>query len=143
MLPHPVNASASSSSGPRGTGSVAARCGELRVAGLGSAPDNGLKRGVVVNIDATVDSVRRAVEDAELMAGVGGAHARPGGRIDPEGHEDAGKRQEGDDLAFASTLVRLGHRRTIAITFPNDMSAPDPRSVWHFVDRLRSANGRS
>ena len=35
--------------------------GELRVAGLGSAPANGLKRGVVVNIDATVQSIQQAL----------------------------------------------------------------------------------
>ena len=43
--------------------------GELRIAGLGSAPAHGLKRGVVVNIDATVQSIQRAIEEAELMAG--------------------------------------------------------------------------
>jgi cell division protein FtsA len=41
----------------------------LEVVGLGTVPSNGLRKGVVVNIDATVESVRRAVEEAELMAG--------------------------------------------------------------------------
>ena len=44
--------------------------GELLVAGLGVASSHGLKRGVVVNIDSTVQSIQRAVEQAELMAGV-------------------------------------------------------------------------
>lgn len=43
--------------------------GELEVIGFGSHPSHGLKRGVVVNIEATVDSIQRAVEEAELMAG--------------------------------------------------------------------------
>jgi len=41
--------------------------GELRVAGLGVAPAHGLKRGVVVNIDATVQSIQEALNDAEMM----------------------------------------------------------------------------
>ncbi len=43
--------------------------GELEVIGFGSHPSRGLKRGVVVNIEATVNSIQRAVEEAELMAG--------------------------------------------------------------------------
>lgn len=43
--------------------------GQIEIVGIGSHPSRGLKRGVVVNIDATVQSIQRAVEDAELMAG--------------------------------------------------------------------------
>jgi cell division protein FtsA len=59
--------------------------GELRVAGLGVAPANGLKRGVVVNIDATVQSIQQALKEAEMMAdckitrvltGITGSHIR-------------------------------------------------------------------
>jgi len=42
--------------------------GDLRLAGLGVAASNGLKRGVVVNIDATVASIQQALKEAELMA---------------------------------------------------------------------------
>ncbi|MDB5985393.1 MAG: cell division protein FtsA [Nevskia sp.] len=61
-----------------GTSKVAVMIGELvasptgtgrvRVIGLGTAPMRGLKKGVVVNIEHTVESIRRAVEAAELMA---------------------------------------------------------------------------
>lgn len=44
--------------------------GMIDIIGVGSAPSRGLRRGVVVNIDHTVSSIRKAVEDAELMAGV-------------------------------------------------------------------------
>ena len=59
--------------------------GELRIAGLGSAPAHGLKRGVVVNIDATVQSIQQALKEAEMMAdckitrvytGITGSHIR-------------------------------------------------------------------
>ncbi|MET4693708.1 cell division protein FtsA [Endozoicomonas lisbonensis] len=43
--------------------------GELEVIGIGSHASRGLKRGVVVNIDSTVHAMKRAIEEAELMAG--------------------------------------------------------------------------
>ncbi len=43
--------------------------GEIEIIGIGSAPSRGLKKGVVVNIESTVQSIQRAVEEAELMAG--------------------------------------------------------------------------
>jgi len=42
--------------------------GSLKLAGLGVAPSNGLKRGAVVNIEATVHSIQQALKEAELMA---------------------------------------------------------------------------
>ena len=74
-----------------GTSKVVAIVGEisaenrLEVIGLGSNPSRGLKRGVVVNIESTVQSIQRAVEEAELMAGceinsviagIAGSHVR-------------------------------------------------------------------
>jgi cell division protein FtsA len=43
--------------------------GSIEVVGVGSNPSKGLKRGVVVNIEVTVQAIQRAVEEAELMAG--------------------------------------------------------------------------
>ncbi len=43
--------------------------GELEIVGLGRHPSHGLRKGVVVNIESTVASIRRAVEEAELMSG--------------------------------------------------------------------------
>ncbi|MSP58957.1 MAG: cell division protein FtsA [Myxococcales bacterium] len=58
-----------------GTTKIAAIVGELTpdgldVIGVGTHPSRGLKKGVVVNIDSTVASIRRAIEEAEHMAGV-------------------------------------------------------------------------
>ncbi|NLP02924.1 MAG: cell division protein FtsA [Fibrobacter sp.] len=44
--------------------------GELKIIGVGVHPSDGLRKGVVVNIDKTVRSIQKAVEEAELMAGV-------------------------------------------------------------------------
>ena len=43
--------------------------GGVEITGIGTAVSRGLKKGVVVNIEATVESIRRAVDEAELMAG--------------------------------------------------------------------------
>lgn len=43
--------------------------GDIEVVGIGSNPSKGMKKGVVVNIESTVLSIQRAVEEAELMAG--------------------------------------------------------------------------
>ena len=44
--------------------------GNLDIVGLGVAESRGIKRGVVVNLEAAVDSIKKAIEEAELMAGV-------------------------------------------------------------------------
>jgi cell division protein FtsA len=74
-----------------GTSKVVAIVGEMatdssiEVIGIGSHPSRGLKKGVVVNIESTVQSIQRAVEEAELMAGceihsvyagIAGSHVR-------------------------------------------------------------------
>jgi cell division protein FtsA len=73
-----------------GTSKVAAVVGELNdglvsVIGAGSVPSDGLRKGVVVNIDATVQAIERALKEAEVtagceihnvFAGVGGGHVR-------------------------------------------------------------------
>ena len=74
-----------------GTSKVVAIVGEvkadgaLEIIGIGSHPSRGLKKGVVVNIESTVQSIQRAVEEAELMAGceihsvyagIAGSHVR-------------------------------------------------------------------
>ena len=43
--------------------------GSIEIVGIGSHPSRGMKKGVVVNIESTVQSIQRAVEEAELMAG--------------------------------------------------------------------------
>jgi cell division protein FtsA len=58
-----------------GTSKVAAIVGEVNldgdveIVGLGQSPSRGLKKGVVVNLETTVNAIQRAVQEAELMAG--------------------------------------------------------------------------
>jgi cell division protein FtsA len=73
-----------------GTSKIVAIVGEVddegvEVIGIGQHPSRGLKKGVIVNIDSTVQAIQRAVEEAELMsgceihsvyAGIAGSHIR-------------------------------------------------------------------
>lgn len=43
---------------------------DCKIIGIGTAPSEGLRRGVIVNLEKTVEAIAKAVEDAELMAGV-------------------------------------------------------------------------
>jgi cell division protein FtsA len=57
-----------------GTTKICAVVAEAReegidIVGIGTHPSRGLRRGVVIDIDATVDSIRKAVDEAEMMAG--------------------------------------------------------------------------
>ena len=59
-----------------GTSNVCAVVGEtlsdntLDIVGIGVAESRGIRRGVVVNLEAAVESIKKAIEEAELMAGV-------------------------------------------------------------------------
>src|SRR6476659_1663716 len=59
-----------------GTSKVTAVVGEMpdgdgvEIVGLGVAESRGIRRGVVVNLEAAVDSIKKAIDEAELMAGV-------------------------------------------------------------------------
>ncbi len=44
--------------------------GAIDIIGIGTSQSRGLRKGVVINIDSTVESIKKAVEEAELMAGV-------------------------------------------------------------------------
>lgn len=59
--------------------------GKINIVGIGSHPSTGMRKGVVVNIDTTVSAIKKAVNEAELMAGLrisrcvaslGGAHLK-------------------------------------------------------------------
>jgi cell division protein FtsA len=57
-----------------GTTKICAVVGEvsgnnINIIGTGTHPSIGLRKGVVVNIESTVESIKKAVEEAELMAG--------------------------------------------------------------------------
>ena len=95
--------------------------GELRLAGLGVAGTHGLKRGVVVNIEATVQSIQQALKEAEMMAackitsvytGITGSHIR--------GHNSTGMVIVRDNREVTPTDVARVVETAKAINIPND-----------------------
>ncbi|TDM09592.1 MAG: cell division protein FtsA [Ideonella sp. MAG2] len=94
---------------------------ELRLAGLGVASSHGLKRGVVVNIDATVQSIQQALKEAEMMAackiervytGITGSHIR--------GQNSTGMVIVRDNREVTPTDVGRVIETAKAINIPND-----------------------
>ncbi len=66
-----------------GTTKICAIVGELTdegidIIGIGSHPSKGLRKGVVVNIETTVNSIQRAIDEAEAMAGTEITHVYTG-----------------------------------------------------------------
>ena len=95
--------------------------GELRLAGMGVAATSGLKRGVVVNIDATVQSIQQALKEAEMMAackitsvytGITGSHIR--------GQNSTGMVIVRDNREVTPTDVARVVETAKAINIPND-----------------------
>jgi cell division protein FtsA len=125
-----------------GTSKVVAVVGEVRpdrsieIVGFGSHPSAGLKKGVVVNIDATVGSIQRAVEEAELMAGcrihsvyagIAGSHIRS---LNSHGvAEIRDKEVTADDIERAVNAARA-------------MAIPSDQKVLHVLPQEFTVDGQ-
>lgn len=102
---------------------------QLRFLALGAAESKGLRKGLIVNLDSTVSSIRRAVEESEGVAnvpvesaviGVAGSHVRG---MNVEGSASMGPRPrdiERDDVRRAIDTAR-------------NISLPDDREVLHVL----------
>jgi cell division septal protein FtsQ/Ethanolamine utilization protein EutJ (predicted chaperonin) len=115
--------------------------GAVDIIGIGHSPSRGLRKGVVVNIDATVDSVRRAVEDAELMAGVeirsafvgiAGGHIKginSRGVIAISGKNHEVTRQDIDRVIDAAKAVALPVDREVIHILPQEFIIDDQTGI--------------
>ena len=115
--------------------------GSVDIIGLGHSPSRGLRKGVVVNIDATVDSVRRAVEDAELMAGVeirsafvgiAGGHIKginSRGVIAVSGKNREVSQQDIDRVIDAAKAVALPVDREVIHVLPQEFMIDDQGGI--------------
>jgi cell division protein FtsA len=115
--------------------------GVVDIVGVGHSPSRGLRKGVVVNIEATVDSIRRAVEDAELMAGVeirsafvgiAGGHIKginSRGVIAVSGKNREVTQQDVDRVIDAAKAVALPVDREVIHVLPQEFMIDDQTGI--------------
>jgi cell division protein FtsA len=108
----------------------------IDVIGIGTHPSRGLRKGVVVDIEATVDSIRKAVDEAEMMAGceISSVYAGiAGGHI--QAHNEIGMIAIKDREVKASDLKRVIEQAQ-AIAIPAD------REVIHVIPQEYEIDGQ-
>lgn len=131
-----------------GTTKICAVVGEttedgVDIVGIGTSPSTGLRKGVVVNIEETVKSVQKTLEEAELMAGceirsvyagIAGSHIKgfnSHGVIAVKGDEVAQKDVE--RALEAASAVAIPLDREVIHTLPQEFIVDDQRGIVHPV----------
>ena len=129
-----------------GTTKICAVVGEatedgVDIVGIGTSPSTGLRKGVVVNIEETVKSVQKALEEAELMAGceirsvyagIAGSHIKgfnSHGVIAVKGGEVTQK--DVDRALEAASAVAIPLDREVIHTLPQEFIVDDQRGIIH------------
>lgn len=115
--------------------------GEVNIIGLGHHPSRGLRRGVVINIEETVDSITHAVEQAELMcghkitkvyAGIAGDHIRSinsKGVIAVSGKDKIITTEDVDRVISAAKAIALPMDREILHVLPQEYIVDDQDGI--------------
>ncbi len=131
-----------------GTTKICAVVGEMlddqiSIIGVGSHPSTGLRKGSVVNIESTVDSIKKAVEEAELMAGcdissvyvgIAGNHIKgfnSHGIIAIKGREIT--EQDVERVVDAAKAVAIPTDREILHVIPQEFIVDDMKSIQNPV----------
>ncbi len=116
---------------------------EINIIGVGSHPSTGLRKGSVVNIESTVDSIKKAVEEAELMAGcdissvyvgIAGNHIKglnSHGIIAIKGREITS--QDVDRVIDAAKAVAIPTDREVLHVIPQEFIVDDMESIQNPV----------
>jgi len=115
--------------------------GGLDVVGVGAAPSRGLRRGIVVNIDSTVEAIRQAVAEAERMAGVdvsavyagvAGGHIRSvnsRGVVAVSGKDREVSQADVDRAVDAARAINISQDREILHVLPQTFMVDDADGV--------------
>ena len=113
----------------------------IEIVGCGTSPSRGLRKGVVVNIDVTVDSIRQAVEAAEAMAaisldsafvGIAGGHIKginSRGVIAISGKNQEVTKADVDRVIEAAKAITLPADRKVIHIIPQEFIIDDQRGV--------------
>ncbi len=115
--------------------------GSLDIIGIGNSPSRGLRKGAVVDLDATVESIQRAAEDAELMSGlsvdgafvgIGGGHVRgfnSRGVVAVSGRDHEVSREDVYRVLNASRSVSIPKDREIFHSLPLEYIVDDQDGI--------------
>jgi cell division protein FtsA len=115
--------------------------GAIDVVGYGSAPSRGMRKGVVVNLDACVASIKQAIEEAELMAGaavekawvgVAGPHVRglnSRGVVAVSGRDHEVSREDVQRVLSAARAVNIPPDREIFHVLPQEYMVDDQDGI--------------
>jgi cell division protein FtsA len=115
--------------------------GSVHIVGLGEAVSRGLRKGVVVNLDATVEAVKAAVGEAELMAGVNiesatvgiaGGHIRSfnsRGVVHVSSKDGTVSREDLRRVMDAARAVSIPHDREILHVLPQEFVLDDQGGI--------------
>jgi cell division protein FtsA len=113
----------------------------LNIAGVGSSLSNGLRRGVVINIEKTVNSIRKAIEQAQLMsgcnidnihAGIAGDHIRSinsKGVIAVSGKDKIITKNDVERVVDAAKAIALPMDREIIHILPQEFIVDDQDGI--------------
>ncbi len=120
----------------------------LQIVGLGTAPSEGLRRGVVINIESTLRAVLAAVENAEQMAGrevesvitgIAGGHIESlnsRGVVAVTGKEREVSRRDVDRVIEAAKAVVIPMDREVLHVIPQEFVVDDQGGVKNPVDMM-------
>lgn len=115
--------------------------GSFRIIGVGNSPSEGLKKGVIVSLESAVDSVRKALDDAELVTGatieslyasIAGDHIKS---INSRGVVAVGKtsaeilQSDVDRAVEAAKTVAIPSDREIIHVLPQEYTIDDQRGI--------------
>jgi cell division protein FtsA len=115
--------------------------GRIDITGFGSALSRGMRKGVVVNLDACVSSIKQAVEEAELMAGcsvdrafvgIAGAHVRglnSRGVVAISGRDHEVTRDDVQRVLAAARAVNIPPEREIFHVLPQEFMVDDQDGI--------------
>ena len=116
---------------------------EINIIGIGTHPSVGLRKGVVVNIESTVESIKKAVEEAELMAGceissvyagIAGGHItgfNSRGIVAVKGQEIT--QQDVDRVIDAARAVAIPMDREVIHVLPQEYIVDDQNGIQNPV----------
>jgi len=127
-----------------GTTKICAVVGEIKgetvdIIGMGSAPSMGLRKGVVVNIESTVNAVRKAVDEAEEMAGcdintvlvgIAGSHIKGFNSPGVVGIKNREIRQDDiDRVVDAARAVKISQNQEVIHVLPQEFMVDDHTGI--------------